>query len=175
MGILIDLLPLTDYLTSPGRKVSPNTVDDYVDALAESFIFYPVERCDIVGKQLLKSNKKMYMVDLWLRNHILPREKYDLGFSVEAIVYFELLRRGFKVNIGKLGAAEVGFVAQKQGVLYYYQVTADMTSAEAFDREMGPLKSIRDNYQKTVLTLDCLTVGNYNEIVVENVLDWLFA
>ncbi|MEG1060193.1 MAG: ATP-binding protein [Oscillospiraceae bacterium] len=173
VGSPVSVRSVTDYLTSNGRKVSPNTVDDYMEALAESFIFYPVERFDIVGKQLLKANKKWYMVDLGLRNHILPRKSYDLGFSIENVVYFELLRRGYKVNIGKYGAGEVDFVAQKQGTLVYYQVTADMTAQETFAREMKPLKNIRDNYEKIVLTLDRFSLGNFDGIQVLNVVDWL--
>lgn len=175
VGSPISVKGVTDYLISNGRKVSANTVDDYMDALSESFIFYPVERFDIVGKQLLKSNKKWYMVDLGLRNHILPRKQYDLGFSVENIVYFELLRRGYKVNIGKYGDTEVDFVAQKHGVLTYFQVTADMTAQETFEREMRPLRNIRDNYRKIVLTLDHFTVGDYEGIQVVNVVDWLLS
>ena len=85
----------------------------------------------------------------------------------------ELLRRGYQVSIGKYAAAEVDFVAQKQGVLTYFQVTADMTAEETFERELRPLRSIRDNYEKIVLTLDRFTVGNYEGIQVVNVLDWL--
>ncbi|NCB00307.1 MAG: ATP-binding protein, partial [Clostridia bacterium] len=110
---------------------------------------------------------------LGLRNHILPRHQYDLGFSLENIVYFELLRRGYRVNIGKVGATEVDFVAQKQGILTYFQVTADLSAQETFEREMRPLRSIRDNYEKIVLTLDRYTVGDYEGIKVQNVLDWL--
>lgn len=83
VGSPVSVRSITDYLISSGRKVSPNTVDDYVDALTESFIFYPAERFDIVGKQLLKINKKFYVVDLGLRNHILPRRNYDLGFLLK--------------------------------------------------------------------------------------------
>src|SRR5699024_6845135 len=108
----------------------------YVEVLTESFIFYPAERFDIVGKQLVKVNKKMYMVDLGLRNHILPRRNYDLGFSLENMVYFERLRRGYKVMIGKVGNTEVDFVAEKLGAYTYFQVTADMTAEETFEREM---------------------------------------
>ncbi|WP_455719788.1 ATP-binding protein [Agathobacter sp.] len=173
VGSPVSMRSITDYLISSGRKISPNTVNDYVEALIESFIFYPAERFDIVGKQLLKVNRKMYIVDLGLRNHILPRKKYDLGFSVENIVYFELLRRGYRVNIGKYGSTEVDFVAQKQGVVSYYQVTADMTAEETFEREMRPLRSIRDNYEKIVLTLDRFSLGNYEGIKVMNVIEWL--
>ena len=173
IGSPISIKSITNYLISSGRKVSAITVSDYVDALTESFIFYSVDRFDIVGKQLLKVNKKLYMVDLGLRNHILPRKRYDLGFSIENIVFFELLRRGNKVNIGKYGATEVDFVAQKQGVIVYYQVTADMTAEETFEREMRPLQEIKDNYEKIVLTLDQFSLGNYDGIKVINVIDWL--
>ena len=175
IGSPISMKSVTDYLISSGRKISPNTVSDYVEALTESFVFYPAERFDIVGKQLLKANKKLYMVDLGLRNHILPRKRYDLGFSIENIVYFELLRRGYKVNIGKFGSTGVDFVAQKQGILTYYQVTANITAEETFEREMRPLRGIQDNYEKIVLTLDRFSLGNYEGIKVMNVIDWLLG
>lgn len=173
VGSPVSVKSVTDYLTSNGRRVSPNTVDDYMDALAESYIFYPAERFDIVGKEILKSNKKWYIVDLGLRNHILPRKNYDLGFSIENIVYFELLRRGYKVNIGKCANSEVDFVAQKNGILTYFQVTADMTNESTFEREMTSLRNIKDNYEKIVLTLDKFSVGNYEGIKVINLIDWL--
>ena len=173
IGSPVSIRSIANYLISSGRKVSTNTVSDYMEALQESFIFYPVERFDIAGKQLLKANRKWYMVDLGLRNHILPRKSYDLGFSIENIVFFELLRRDYQVTIGKYGNTEVDFVAQKSGILTYFQVTADMTAEETFHREMRPLQEIRDNYEKIVLTLDYLTVGNYEGIQVINVLDWL--
>lgn len=173
IGSPVSLRGITNYLVSSGRKISANTVSNYVDALIESFIFYPAERFDIVGKQLLQANKKYYMVDLGIRNHILPRKYYDLGFSVENIVFFELLRRGCKVTIGKYQENEVDFVAEKRGEFTYIQVTADMVSESTFDREMKPLYAIQDNYEKIVLTLDKLTVGNYDGIKVVNVIDWL--
>ena len=175
IGSPISVRSVTDYLVSSGRKVSANTVNDYMEALAEAFIFYPVERFDIAGKQLLKSNKKWYMVDLGLRNYVLPRKNYDLGFSIENIVYFELIRRNYRVNIGKYGNTEVDFVAQYHGGLTYYQVTADMTSESTFEREMRPLREIKDNYEKIVLTLERYTPENYDGIKVINVIDWLSA
>lgn len=174
-GNPVSVRSITDYLTSNGRKISPNTVSDYVEALTESFIFYPAERFDIVGKQLLKANRKLYIVDLGLRNHILPRSRYDLGFSLENIVYFELLRRGYRVMIGKVGNTEVDFVAEKQRTYTYFQVTADMTAKETFDRELKPLIRIRDNYEKIVLTGDRFTVGNYDGIQVKYLPDWLLG
>lgn len=173
VGNPVSIRSITNYFISNGRKISPNTVSDYVEALTESFIFYPAERFDIIGKQLLKANRKMYIVDLGLRNHILPRRQYDLGFSLENIVYFELLRRGYRVMIGKIGSTEVDFVAEKQGSYTYFQVTADMTAQETFEREMKPLRRIRDNYEKIVLTGDRLTLGNYDGIQVKYLPDWL--
>lgn len=173
IGSMISVKNVTNYLISSGTKVSPNTVSDYMNALSESFIFYPVERFDIIGKQVLKTNNKWYLVDLGIRSYILPRKEYDLGFSLENVIYFELLRRGYKVNIGKFGVNEVDFVAQKQGIITYFQVTASMVEEETFNREMKPLKNIKDNYQKIILTLDQYTVGNYNGIEVINVIDWL--
>lgn len=173
IGSLVTVRSITNYLVSSGRKISPNTVSDYVNALTESFIFYPAERFDIVGKQLLKTNTKYYMVDLGIRNLILPKKSYDLGFSVENVVYFELLRRGYKVSVGKYQNVEIDFVAEKSGEIEYIQVTADMTAKETFDRELAPLTAVKDNYRKRVLTLDKFTVGNYDGIEVKNVVEWL--
>lgn len=173
VGSPVSVKSVSDYLISSGRKVSPNTVDDYMAALQESFIFYPVERFDISGKRLLKVNRKWYIVDLGLRNLILPKKKYDLGFSLENIVFFELLRRGYKVNVGKNGDTEVDFVAQRQGILQYYQVTANLTNEDTFNREIRPLRAIKDNYEKIILTLDNMTLGDYEGIKVVNLIDWL--
>lgn len=173
IGSPVSIRSVTDYLISNGRKVSANTVDNYIDALCESFIFYEVERFDINSKELLKTNKKFYMVDLGLRNYILPKKNYDLGFSIENVVYFELLRRGYRINIGKLGHNEVDFVARKDDEIKYFQVSADMTAESTFNRELRPLRNIKDNYEKVVLTLDRFTLGNYEGIKVINVIDWL--
>lgn len=175
IGSPVSVKSVTDYLTSNGRRVSQNTISDYMEALTESYVFYAVERFDLVGKQLLKANRKFYIADLGIRNHILPRAGYDLGFSIENVVYFELRRRGYRVTIGKLGNTEVDFVAEKGGSLAYFQVTASLTDRETFEREIRPLRGIRDNYPKTILTLDRFTLGNYDGILAENLVDWLMA
>ena len=175
VGSPVSIRSITDYLISGGRRVSPNTVGDYVEALTESFLFYPVERFDIVGKRLLKADRKLYIVDLGLRDHILPRRRYDLGFSLENVVYFELLRRGYRVTIGRIGSTEVDFVAERQGAYTYVQVTADMTARETFERELRPLTQIRDNHEKLILTADRLTPGNYDGIRVVQLTDWLLG
>lgn len=173
IGSPISVKSIADYITSSGRRISQNTVDDYVQALVEPYIFYVAERYDVLGKQLLKKNQKMYIVDLGIRRHLLARRKYDLGFSLENIVFLELIRRGYTVNIGKVGESEIDFVARKNDNVYYYQVTASMTEESTFEREMAPLKSIRDNYPKAVITLDRFTLGNYEGIEVVNAIDWL--
>lgn len=173
VGSPVSMKSIADYITSSGRSISQSTVSDYMDALVEPYIFYPVERYDVPGKQLLKINQKMYIVDLGIRRHLLPRKRYDLGASLENVVYLELLRRGYQVNIGKVGAAEIDFVARRGDNVYYFQVTASMVEESTFEREMAPLKAVNDNYPKTIITLDRYTPGNYEGIQVVNAIDWL--
>ena len=173
VGNPVSIKKIADYLNSNGRKVSDHTASDYVDALTEAFIFYQVDRYDVQGKELLKTNKKYYIVDTGLRSYLLAKNNLDLGFVLENVVFLELKRRGYKVNIGKLGAKEIDFVAQKNGILEYYQVSLNMSDETTFEREITPLKQIKDNYSKTILTLDKFSVGNYDGIKVENVIDWL--
>lgn len=173
IGSIISVKNVTGYLTSTGRKVSSATVDDYMEALREAFIFYSVERFDISGKKILKTLNKWYIVDLALRDYMLPKKTYDLGFSLENTVYFELLRRGYRVFVGKTELSEIDFVTQKNNEIIYYQVTASMLDQATFERKMAPLKNIKDNYKKVVLTLDKFTQGNYEGIEVINVIDWL--
>ena len=175
VGSPIAIKNIAAYITSGGRKVSENTVSDYTEALTEPYVFYPAERFDVAGKQLLKTMPKYYIVDLGIRRHLLPRKHYDLGFSLENIIFFELLRRGYKVYIGKVGSTEVDFVAKKNERVHYVQVTASMTEESTFEREIRPLRSIDDNYRKTILTLDRLTIGDYEGIEVANAVDWLLA
>ena len=173
VGSPISIRSITNYLISNERKVSPNTVSEYITSLCDSYLYYPVEPMDISGKELLKSNKKYYIVDLGIRNYILPKKRYDLGFSIENIVYFELHRRGYEVYIGKNKNLEVDFIAKKNNEYTYIQVTASMLEESTFEREITPLREIRDNYPKIILTLDEFTVGNYEGIKVINVIDWL--
>ena len=175
VGSPVSIKSITNYITSTGRKVSQNTISDYLQALIEPYIFYPIERYDISGKQLLKTNQKLYIVDLGIRNHLLPKKNYDLGFSLENIVCLELLRRGYKVTVGRIDNLEVDFIARKQDSIHYIQVTASLLDETTFNREMQPLKSINDNYSKTILTLDRFTMGNYDGINVVNALDWLLG
>ena len=175
IGSPVSVKRIADYITSSGRKVSQNTIDDYIEALVQAYVFYQAERYDVEGKQLLKQNGKFYIVDLGLRRYLLPKREYDLGYSLENVIYLELLRRGYEVNVGKMGQTEVDFVAKKDDVISYYQVTASLTEQTTFEREIRPLKKIKDNYPKKILTLDRFTLGNYEGIEVLNAVDWLLG
>ena len=172
IGSPVSVKAISDYITSSGRKVSQSTINYYVEALIEPFVFYPAERYDVKGKQLLKQNRKIYIVDLGLRRHLIPRQKYDLGHSLENLVYLELLRRGYEVTVGKVGNTEIDFIAKKGDDIVYYQVTASLTDESTFNREFTPLRAISDNYPKIVLTLDRFTPGNYDGILAVNAIDW---
>ena len=173
IGSPVSMKSIADYLTSAGRKTSHVTVGDYVEALEETYLYYKAERMDVVGKLLLKQNQKYYMVDMGFRNYVLAKQKYDIGFSLENIVFLELFRRGYRINVGKVGATEVDFVAYKNGIYEYYQVTTSILDQNVFDREITPLRNIQDNYKKVILTNDTLGLGDYDGIQVVNIIDWL--
>lgn len=175
IGSPISVKRIADYITSSGRKVSQNTIDGYIEALVQAYVFYQAERYDVAGKQLLKQNGKFYIVDLGLRRYLLPKREYDLGYSLENVVYLELLRRGYEVHVGKMGQTEVDFVAKKDDVISYYQITASLMEQTTFEREIKPLKRINDNYPKRILTLERFTLGNYEGIEVLNAVDWLLG
>lgn len=173
VGSPVSIRSITNYFKYNERTTSPNTISNYVEALCESYLYYPVEVMDVSGKEVLKSNKKYYIVDPGIRNYILPKQFYDLGFTIENIVYLELLRRRYNVNIGQNGRTEVDFIAKRNDVYTYIQVTASLVDENTFNREIRPLKQIKDNYEKIILTLDRYTLGNYEGIKVINIIDWL--
>lgn len=173
VGSPVSIRSITNYFKSNERTTSPNTISNYVEALCESYLYYPVEVMDVSCKEVLKSNKKYYIVDPGIRNYILPKQFYDLGFTIENIVYLELLRRRYNVNIGRNGRTEIDFIAKRNDVYTYIQVTASLVDENTFNREIRPLKQIKDNYEKIILTLDRYTLGNYEGIKVINIIDWL--
>ena len=140
-----------------------------------SFIFYKADRYDIKGKDILKTNPKYYAADLGLRKIVLGSAPGDAGHILENVVYLELLRRGYKVYVGKAGAAEVDFVAIGEEGEEYYQVAYTVNDAEGkvLERELRPLLSIRDHNPKYLLTMDYGSVINYDGIRQKYVLDWL--
>lgn len=156
-------------------KPSINTVQAYIDALLEAYFFYEIKRFDIKGKGYLKTLGKYYIVDIGLRNYLLGFRNRDSGHALENVVYFELLRRGYDVAIGKIGDAEIDFIAAKADEKLYVQVTESMLSEDVRRRELAPLQKIRDNYEKIVLSLEPGLDSSYDGIKSTNLLDWLIG
>ena len=156
-------------------KVSVHKLQYYVNSLLESFFFYEIKRFDIKGKEYLKTLGKYYIVDLGFRNLLLGYRNRDIGHVLENIVYLELLRRGYDVAIGKIDNLEIDFIAQKADEKLYIQVTDDMSISSVTQRELAPLKKVKDNYPKFVLALNLGLETNYDGIKILNVIDWLVA
>lgn len=157
------------------RKGAPSahTVQAYVNALLESYFYYDIKRFDIKGKEYLRTLGKYYIVDIGLRNYLLGFRNRDSGHAIENVVYFELLRRGYDVAIGKVDNAEVDFIATKTDDKLYVQVTESMVSEEVRKRELTPLQRINDNYEKIVLSLDTGIDASYEGIKSINLIEWL--
>jgi predicted AAA+ superfamily ATPase len=164
VGNLISTKKVGDYLTSAGRKTTSDTIDNYLRLLENAFILYRARRYDMKSKLHLKTHEKFYFVDTGIRGSLIVVRNNDYGFLLENIVYFELLRRGYEVAVGKLGTLEVDFVATKPDKIVYYQVTATMLDEEVRERELKPLKSIPDNYEKVVLSMYRTPVTDYDGI-----------
>ena len=164
---------ISDTMTSIGRKISPHTVENYISALTDSYIFYPVQRYDAKGKQLLKMGQKLYLADIGLRQVINGTKGGDLGHVLENIVYLELARRGGEIYVGKTGDSEIDFVVIKGEYKAYYQVSLSVRDESTLQRELAPLKSIPDTFPKYLLTLDNDPIQFYDGIKQEYVLDWL--
>lgn len=155
------------------RTPSAHTVQAYVNALLESYFFYDIKRFDIKGKEFLRTLGKYYVVDIGLRNYLLGFRNRDSGHALENVVYFELLRRGYDVAIGKVDNAEVDFIATKADYKIYIQVTESMTSEDVRIRELTPLMKINDNYEKIVLSINPGLDSCYEGIKSMNLMDWL--
>ena len=162
-------------LAGGNRKGTPSahTVQAYIGALLESYFFYEIKRFDIKGKEYLRTLGKYYLVDIGLRNYLLGFRNRDSGHAIENVVYFELLRRGYDVAIGKIGNQEVDFVATTADEKLYLQVTESMQSEDVRRRELSPFQKIRDNYEKIVLSLEPGLDPSYDGIKSLNLLDWL--
>lgn len=173
IGNTLSVKKIADTLTSSGRKVDVKTIEKYLSALCQSFILYPAKRYNIKGRQLLKTMEKYYLVDVALRNTLLGSANADFGRMLENVVYLELLRRYPNVYIGKTDLFEIDFVAVNMQEVAYYQVAATVRDEATLERELHPLKMVKDNYPKTILSLDVAPVAYHNGIKIQNVLDWL--
>lgn len=177
IGNMTSINKITNYLVSEKSLSSPNNklIEAYTTSLENAFIFYPVKRYDIKGKEFLKSLNKYYIVDSGLRTYLLGRVR-DTGRILENIVYFELLRRGYNVSIGKIGDMEIDFIATRGEEKVYIQVSDEITDAQTRERELASLQVIRDNFEKIVLTMDYLHTGITEDgIKVLNLIDWLLG
>ena len=157
------------------RKGAPSvhTVQAYVNALLESYFFYEIKRFDIKGREFLRTLGKFYIVDVGLRNYLLGYRNRDTGHAIENVVYFELLRRGYDVSVGKIDSSEVDFIATTAEEKLYVQVTESMQSEDVRKRELAPLQKIRDNYPKIVLSPDPGPESSFDGIKSLQLTDWL--
>lgn len=157
-------------------KLSDDTVRKYLDALLEAHLFYHAERYDIVGKNVFRSKGKYYATDTGMRNLLVNANGLrDISAPLENIVFFELLRRGWRVFVGSYRDKEVDFIAIREDEIRYYQVSQTIMAEETYSREIGPLKAIGDNYPKTILTMDRFGLGNDSGIRTINLIDWLMG
>ena len=173
VGSTMSVKKIADTLTSNGRNISVHTVESYLDALTESYIFNKVSRYDIKGKQYLQTGDKYYATDITMRYALLGRKNVDLGHVLENIVYLELKRRGYKVYVGKNDNKEVDFVAENREGIIYYQVAYTVRDEHTLERELSALQSIKDHYPKYILTMDIDPEVSYDGIKKMNALDWL--
>jgi len=173
IGNITSTKRIADTMTSNGRRISTNTVESYLLGLVDSYILYRVNRYDIKGKQHLKTLEKYYAVDIGLRYFLLGNKKGDYGHILENIIYLELKRRGYTVNIGKVNEYEVDFVATRLGIVEYYQVALTTRDDSTLERELRPLRKISDHYKKVLLTLDVEPDSYYDGILKRNALEFL--
>lgn len=174
IGSPISTKKISDTLTSKGISTSNHTVENYINAFLESFLIYKAERFDVKGKNLLARDYKYYAVDSGLRSYLLGKKAdSDMGHILENIVYLELLRRGYKVYVGKVDDLEVDFVAENRDGFKYYQVALTVRDDKTLERELRSLQKTGDHYPKILLTLDMDLESDYDGITKINIVDWL--
>ena len=174
IGSPISTKKISDTLTSKGMSTSNHTVEKYITAFVESFLIYKAERFDVKGKNLLARDYKYYVVDQGLRSYLLGKKAdSDMGHILENIVYLELLRRGYRVYVGKVDDLEVDFVAESRDGLKYFQVALTVRDEKVLERELRSLQKTGDHYPKYLLTLDMDLESDYDGITKINVVDWL--
>ena len=175
VGSPISTKKISDYLNSNKvvQKSNHQTIDNYLNMLEKSYIIYKADRTDVKSKSLLKTLGKYYVSDSGIRNIILGFRNINEGHLLENIVYLELLRRGYRVNIGKIGDYEAHFVAENPHTIRYYQVAQSISDEDVRAREIRSLENIPDNYEKIILSMDKSINNDYNGIQVRNIISWL--
>lgn len=166
---------ISKYFKSENRTVAPETVLNYLKACEEAFLLYRFKSCDINGKKILKVNEKYYAADHGLREAVIGQNLQNIELVLENIVAMELLRRGYTVSVGRVGAKEIDFIGEKNGEKLYVQVCYLLSEESTVNREFGSLLEIRDNYPKIVLYKDGSFKGSYEGIPAVRVEDWLMG
>ena len=166
---------VSDYLKSENRKIDNETVYSYLEKLEKAYLLHRCSRYDIQGKELLKTQEKFYLADSSLKYSVLGYSSGSVAAMLENVVYLELLRRGYTVNIGKTDKGEIDFIATQQNEKIYVQVTKEIRSETTEKREYERLLDIRDNYPKYVLTSDNFAGGNYEGIRTMHIADCLLS
>ena len=166
---------IADYLKSERRSLDNETVYSYLEKLEKAYLLHRCSRYDLQGKEILKTQGKFYLADVALRYSVLGYNADSVASSLENIVYLELCRRGYTVNVGKTGDSEIDFVAVRQNEKIYVQVTQEINSEKTEKREYNRLLEIPDNYPKFVLTTDEFAGGNYEGIKTMHIADFLLS
>jgi len=172
-GTVVSSKSISDYLNSNNRKNSRITIENYLLMMERAFLLYKVRRYDIQGKVRLNTLGKYYVTDLGLRNLIVNSWDDDLGRILENVVYLELVRRGYKVTIGKTRTYEIDFIADRGNERTYIQVAQTLADEKVRERELRPLRETGDEYPKMIITMDPQIISSYNGIKNVNIIDWL--
>lgn len=166
---------ISDYLKAENRKIDNETVYSYLEKLEKAYLLHRCSRYDLQGKEILKTQEKFYLADTSLRYSVLGYNGDSVASSLENVVHLELCRRGYTVNIGKIGDGEIDFVAERQNDKLYIQVTQEINSEKTEKREYEKLLLIPDNYPKYVLLTDDFAGGNYKGIKTMHIADFLLS
>ena len=173
IGSLTSPNNISSVLTSDKNSISRNSVDKYIKLLTSSFVFYEANRYDIKGKALLKTGQKYYIADTGFLGVFFGRRDSDFGHILENIVFLELLRRGYSVQIGKIGELEIDFVASNLKEKIYIQVSQSIMDEKTLNRELRALQSIPDNYEKIIISMDKNYALSIEGIKIKNAIEWL--
>lgn len=174
IGTTFSSTAISKYLKNEGRRVSPETVLNYLKACSDAFLFYQVRRQDLQGKKILTVNEKYYVADHGIREAVVGGNMRDINLVLENIVFMEALRRGYSVTVGKVGEREIDFVCERHGEKCYIQVTYLLAAEETVQREFGVYEHVQDNFPKYVVSLDEFDMSR-NGVRHYNIRDFLLA
>lgn len=174
MGCTFSASSLSRYFKSQDRRVSVDTILNYLKFAMEAFLFYQVKREDLIGKEVLVSNEKYYIADHGLREAVWGRNNESIELVLENIVLIELFRRGYDVHVGRVGDKEIDFVATRQNDKIYVQVSYMLASESTIEREFGVYNLVRDNWPKYVVSMDELDMSR-DGIKHMNITDFLLS